>query len=362
MLLLTSRPLGDALGDTSLSDASLKDNVNSADPGIGRSGRPGSADDQIRRRPPRRHIAVRAAVVLAIACRGLLTAESDAQQPQILNLWPETPPGLPAVTDGDEADRTRDGDQLIAGRRVARIGNVATPRMHVHLPPPDQATGAACLVCPGGGFSILAWDLEGTEVADWLTSQGIAAVIVRYRVPTRQHGWPGLLEGPVMDTQRALSLTRQNAQEWGIDPERIGVLGFSAGGATAAMTALQAGRRTYDAVDAADTFACDADFAVLIYPGAIVDDDGALRPQYTVTPETPPMLFIHAADDPVDCNHSIVLFQALRAAGRSAELHVFHRGGHGYGLRSTQDAVTGWPQRTHAWLAEHGLLSSQPDE
>jgi acetyl esterase/lipase len=288
-------------------------------------------------------------------------------EPVIQNLWPAEPPGPPAKTTGAEADLTKPGDNFIAGRRLIRLGNVSTPQMHVFLPPADKANGAAIVVCPGGGYNILAWDLEGTEVADWLNSIGVAAIVVKYRVPTSGHKdtakWDGRevaakSMGPLMDAQRAVSLVRSRAAEWKLDPGRIGILGFSAGGETAALAAVHREARAYAKVETADAASCAPDFAVLIYPGYLADDTGALRANIPVTRETPPMFFAHAADDPVKCESSIALFLALRKAGVRAEMHIHDRGGHGYGLRADEKApVTDWPKRCEAWLRAGGWLA-----
>ena len=279
-------------------------------------------------------------------------------EPLVVGLWPKEPPGPPAVTNGPEQNLTKPEDRLIAGRRIIKLGNVSDPEMHVFLPPAERANGGAVVVCPGGGFSILAWDLEGTEVAEWLNSIGMAAVVVKYRVPTRQHGVPGKWQGPVMDAQRALSLTRHRAAEWNIDPQRIGILGFSAGGETAALTAVKNGRRLYEPTDEADRTPCVANFALLIYPGGIAEKDGVLKEDYRVDKQTPPMFFVHAADDNVTCQSSVALFSALQKAGVPAELHIHTSGGHGYGLRATNLPVTHWPRHAETWLKQLGLTAS----
>jgi acetyl esterase/lipase len=282
----------------------------------------------------------------------LVCGSATAEDPQVETLWPSTPPGPPALVQGDEQDMTKPEDRLIAGKRIIKLGNVSTPQMHVYLPAKEKANGGAVVICPGGGFSILAWDLEGTEVAQWLNSLGFAAIVVKYRVPTRGHDTPGKWQGPVMDTQRAISLTRSRADPWGLDPRRIGVMGFSAGGETAALVAVKKGDRLYQGVDEADQASCAANFAMLIYPGGIAEQDGTLKDDYPVDNETPPMFFIHAADDRVTCLSSTALFTALKQAEVPAELHIFASGGHGYGLRPTESAVTQWARRAEAWLKE----------
>ncbi|MEW4528851.1 alpha/beta hydrolase [Maioricimonas sp. JC845] len=298
-------------------------------------------------------------LILSIA--GLLTIATVSRGGDVVSVWPGDPPGPPALVDGPERNRQRTDDRLVAGKPVIRLTNVANAEVHVFTPPADRANGAACVVCPGGGFSILAWDLEGTEVAEWLNSIGVTAFVLKYRVPTRQHGEPGTWQGPVMDAQRTLSLVRSRAGEWGIDPERVGILGFSAGGQTAALTAVRNGDRLYEPVDSVDEHSCAADFAILVYPARIADAAGQLDGKYTVTEKTPPMFFVHAADDRVSCLNSVALFAALKQSDVPAELHIYHDGGHGFGLRETSQAVTHWPQRAAAWLREMELLSGGAD-
>jgi len=305
---------------------------------------------------------------LLVTCLSSFAADHPSE---VLDLWPEGKmPGPAAQVQGEERDLTKDTDRDVGGSRIIKLGHVAQPQAHVFLPPADQANGAAVVICPGGGFSILAWDLEGTEVADWLNQLGVAAVVVKYRVPTGGHGKelvasPGDGEvtiaksalGPTMDAQRALSLTRTNAGAWKIDPQRIGILGFSAGGHTAAMAALATGRRTYARFDAGDEASCAANFALLIYPAWLVDDAGSLLPHLSVSKETPTMFFAHAADDGVSCLNSTALFTALKKAGVPADLHIYAKGGHGYGLRPTDLPVTHWPKRAEEWLRASNLLN-----
>ncbi len=285
--------------------------------------------------------------------------QTRAAKAQVLNLWPGAIPGPAAKTNGAEADMTKPDDRLIAGKRIIKLGNVSTPQMHVYLPAKEKANGGAVLICPGGGFSILAWDLEGTEVAEWLNSLGFAAVVVKYRVPTREHGdalndagnAPLKAVGPVMDAQRALSLTRSRAADWGLDPRRIGIMGFSAGGEAAGLTALLGDQRLYEKVDASDEQSCAPNFALPIYPGGFFDkESGGLKPYLKVTKDTPPMFFAMAADDRVNCENCTALFTALKREKVPAELHIFPTGGHGYGLRPTFDHVTRWTRLAEDWL------------
>ncbi len=282
-------------------------------------------------------------------CRSLLAVAllfnvsvALAGEPETIVLWPGKPPGeteeLPP-----EVDITKAGDQLIAGKRVARIGNVSTPTLTIYRPAPEQDTGAAVIICPGGGHHILAYDLEGTEVAEWLNSIGVTGVLLKYRVPFRdpQRRWGAA----VQDAQRAVSLVRSRAAEWKLDPERIGVLGFSAGGQTSALAALFGEERQYDAQDDADQASPRPDL-----------EKQALAPEAKVTASAPPMFLAHAQDDPVPAANSLLLALALKEAGVPAELHLYAKGGHGFGLRPTDDPCTHWPERCAEWLESQGLL------
>lgn len=288
------------------------------------------------------------AFLLAI---GLVSA--NAAEPLVLNLWPGKPPGetkeLP-----QEADQTKPEDKLIAGRRIIKLGNVSTPQIAVHRPAPDRDTGAAVVICPGGGHHILAYDLEGTEVADWLNTLGVTGIVLKYRVPFRdpERRWLAA----VQDAQRAMSLVRSKSSNWKLDPQHIGICGFSAGGETAALTTLFE-QRQYDAVDNIDQQPSRPNFAMLIYPGGLTDkSDTNLRDYIQIPKDVPPMFFVHAFDDRVSVQSSLLLASAIKRAGGSAELHLFATGGHGYGLRPTSEAVTHWPTRAGEWLRERGFL------
>ena len=202
------------------------------------------------------------------------TGLSRAEKPDaVLKLWPVSSPGAPMDV-GPEQDFTKDSDRLIAGRRIIKLGNVSSPEAHVFLPPANKRTGASVVICPGGGFSILAWDLEGTEVAQWLNTLGVAGIVLKYRVPTRDQT-PRWLAA-TQDTQRAISLTRHNARDWGIDPERVAVLGFSAGGMAAFKTSV-ATKRLYEQVDDADEASFRPDRSILIYAAGLPGTAGGKR-------------------------------------------------------------------------------------
>ena len=270
-------------------------------------------------------------------------------------MWPGRPPGETRALP-PEADQTRPADKLVAGRPVIRLGNVSTPQFTVHRPDPLLDTGTAVLICPGGGFNILAYDLEGTEVAAWLNRLGVTGIVLKYRVPARDPARRWL--AAVQDAQRAMSLVRSRAGEWGLRADRLGILGFSAGGATAAYTALAA-ERLYPAADAADASPWRPDFALLVYTGGFVErGQTTLSGVMPVGPGAPPMFLVHAFDDAVPVQNSLLLAAELRRAGGSAEVHVYDAGGHGYGLRPDPALpVTSWPERAAAWLGRRGLLA-----
>ena len=293
----------------------------------------------------------------ALLCTLCFTPLEAAEPTQIIQLWPSTPPG-PDRDVGEETDVTKSTDQLIAGRRIIKLANVAKPEAHVFQPAEDQRNGSAVVICPGGGYHILAWDLEGTEVAEWFNSIGVTAIVLKYRVPTNQVD-PRWLQ-PVQDAQRTVSFVRGRANEWGIAADRIGILGFSAGGDTAVRTAL-AVKRHYKSVDDSDQESCRPDAAMLIYPGYLANKEKtALAEDLVVTKGAPPMFLVHAFDDRVPVESSLLMALALKKFGVPAELHVFDAGGHGYGLRPVEAfPVTTWPQQCEVWLGRNGWLKQR---
>jgi acetyl esterase/lipase len=275
-----------------------------------------------------------------------------ASDPIISNVWPETPPGETKALP-PESDQTKPEDDLIAGRRIIKLGNVSTPQIAVYQPDPQLHNGAAVVICPGGGHYILAYDLEGTEVAHWLNSLGVTGIVLKYRVPSRdpEQRW----RAAVQDAQRAMSLVRHHAETWKLDPQRIGICGFSAGGETAALTSLFLGERQYESIDEIDQLSSRPDFAMLIYPGGLTrDGERSLREYIHVTADVPPMFFVHAFDDRTSVHNSLALAAELKEAGVPCELHVYAQGGHGYGLRKTEVPVTRWPDRAEEWMKSMG--------
>jgi acetyl esterase/lipase len=278
-----------------------------------------------------------------------------------LNIWPGAVPGAPANPPA-EADTTTEKDNLIAGRPLIRLGNVSVPTLTLYNAKQGvSGAGPAVVVFPGGGYNILAIDLEGTEVCDWFTSAGVNCVLLKYRVP--KTGPYPKSPAALQDAQRAMGLVREHAQEWGIDPKRVGVLGFSAGGHLAATLSTHYEQRVYDPIDAADKLSCRPDFAVVVYPGylALADKNFAPNPDINPTADTPPTFIVQAEDDPVHVENAVVYFLALKNAKVPAELHIYAQGGHGYGLRRTALPVTTWPQAVETWLHTIGVLGAHSE-
>lgn len=251
-------------------------------------------------------------------------------------------------------------EKPVGGKPWFYVSNVSRPTMTVY-PARGTNTGAAVVVFPGGGYSILAIDLEGTEACDWLTSRGIACVLLKYRVPCRRTGPYRDCKTALEDAQRAIGLVRFHAAEWHIDPHKIGVLGFSAGGHMVAATSTHVTKRLYRPVDAADNVSCRPDFAIALYPGhlAVPERGFALNPDIRVTGNTPPTMLVQAEDDPVDpVENSLVYYAALQKAHVPAEMHIFAKGGHAFGLRRTETPITRWPDLVEPWLRSIGVLAA----
>jgi acetyl esterase/lipase len=266
----------------------------------------------------------------------------------VVTLWPKGAPGVNTTT-GPEADTSAAASPLVAGKSVVRLGNVSVPTLTVFAPT-TKGNGAAVVVFPGGGYNILAMDLEGTEVCDWLTSRGVACFLLKYRVPGT--GPYPKSDEALQDAQRAVGLVRARAAEWKVDPKRVGVLGFSAGAHLAAAVSTHYETRLYPKVDAADDVSCRPDFAVVMYPGylALEDKNFAFTPDIPVTKDTPPTFLVQAEDDTVHVENATAYFLALKGAGVPTELHIYAEGGHGYGLRKTGLPVTEWPGLVDVWM------------
>lgn len=250
-----------------------------------------------------------------------------------------------------------------------RANNVSRPTMTVYAAK-GRNTGVAVVVFPGGGYQFLAMDLEGTEICDWLISRGITCVLLKYRVPDsgptmkNGRGFYPKVQTALQDAQRTLGLVRQRAAEWHVDPRKVGVIGFSAGGHLVAAVSTHFEQRTYSPVDAADELSCRPDFAILVYPGHLWTPGTTLtlRSDIRVRPDTPPTFLVHAEDDPVDpVKHSLTYYAALQSAGVPAEMHLYAKGGHAFGLRSANLPVGRWPVLVEQWLHSIGVLGSQQD-
>ena len=269
--------------------------------------------------------------------------------PPVVRLWPGKAPGEKGDIGPEKIEPPKEEP-----KPIVRITNVTEPTITVFKPSAEKDTGAAVLICPGGGYSILAFNHEGEDVARWLNSHGVTGVLLKYRVP-RRAGLPKHL-APLQDAQRAMSLVRARADQWKIDPKRIGILGFSAGGHLAAAASCNFDQRQYEPIDEIDRQSCRPDFAVLVYPAYLVEKD-SLAPEIRVTKENPPTLFIHAADDRISPENSIAMFRALRQQGVPAELHVYGSGGHGFGMHENGQPVNRWPDRAADWMKQHGWLN-----
>jgi acetyl esterase/lipase len=270
---------------------------------------------------------------------------------QQVRIWPKGAPGAPAPANAfAEADMTTAKDNIIAGKPLLRLGNVSVPTITLFSPPDGKNTGATVVVFPGGGYRILAIDLEGTEVCDWLNSAGVTCVLLKYRVPDT--GPYPKSSAALQDAQRAVGLVRSHASEWHIDPHRIGVLGFSAGAHLAAALSTHFDLRLYDAIDVADDLSCRPDFAVIAYPGYLAISEQNFAPNADIHPtdKTPPTFIVQAEDDTVHVENSTVYYLALKNAKVPVEMHLYAQGGHGYGLRRTELPVTRWPELVETWL------------
>ncbi len=280
---------------------------------------------------------------------------TKAERP-VIALWPDVAPGEKGAI-GPEKDETVHKPDAKPRTEVIRLGNVSKPTITIFRPA-EKANGAAAIVCPGGGYSILAYDLEGTEVCEWLNSIGVTGVLLKYRVPGRGESRHS---ASLQDAQRAMGLVRSRAKEWNLDPKRIGILGFSAGGHLAAAASNTFQSRTYPPIDDADRVSCRPDFTILIYPAYLADHENVakLNPELKVTGETPPAFVTMTADDPVHVENAYAYALALKNAKVSAELHIYPTGGHGYGLRPSQNVVSHWPDRAAEWLAAQGWLRAK---
>jgi len=290
--------------------------------------------------------------------------------PMVVEVWPGKPPGEIGNIGAETFwDKRPDGSPIpdVGGKPVKWLTNVSKPTLTIYRPSKDKDTGVSMLICPGGGLTYLAWDSEGEEVAAWLNSIGVTGIILKYRVPRRpdQMDWK-LFRGiwyirPLQDGQRAISLVRSRAVEWGLDPKRIGMIGFSAGAGLTAWTCTNFNHRAYDASDAIDRVSCRPDFGVLLYPGGGAGP-GKDKSQYQldsnvpITRECPPMFFACAGDDGDKPQIIRCMHEALQKAGVAGALHVYASGGHDFALRLRDKPCGVWPQDCEAWLRQEHVL------
>jgi acetyl esterase/lipase len=288
-------------------------------------------------------------------------------KPLVVELWPGKIPdesgtiGPEKVVMSPKLDRK----QVEVTESTRMLTNVTRPTITVYRPDKERDSGAAALICPGGGYWNLYWELEGEEVAAWVNSLGVTGIVLKYRVPRR----PGEPQGeparrPLQDAQRAVSLVRSKAEEWGIHPHRIGMIGFSAGGHLAIATATSFDKRTYEPQDDIDKVSCRPDFAILAYSGYLkAKDKTELAPGLHVPANTPPVFLVHGGADIIsDPEHSVVMYAALKRAGVPAELHIYAGAAHDFGVRSSDKPCSKWTQSCAEWLRETGMLKVKAHE
>jgi acetyl esterase/lipase len=291
---------------------------------------------------------------------------ASAEEPLVLEIWPGK---APEETGGIGPERIRmspklDRKQVEVTEQTRLITGVTNPTITLYRPPKDKETGTAMLICPGGGYWDLYWELEGEEVAAWLNSIGVTGILLKYRVPRRPDepkGEPA--RRPLQDAQRAVSLVRSKASQWGIDPERIGIVGFSAGGHLAIATATSFEKRTYEPIDDVDKIGCRPDFAIPGYSGYLkAKEKDELSPGLKVPPGTPPIFLVHGGEDVISPpENSVLMYLALKRAGVPAELHVYANTAHDFGVRTNDHPYSTWTARCADWLRDGGLLPGEAE-
>ena len=271
---------------------------------------------------------------------------------QEVRLFKGTAPGENIVLPKESSDKS--GDK-VGGVAVQRMSNVSDPMITIYRPVQELACGTAMIVCPGGGYHILAYDLEGSEICEWLNDLGITAILLKYRVPKREGRERH--EAPLQDAQRAISYVRANYERLNISPERIGIMGFSAGAHLSAMVCNSYTERTYPAADRFDNVSMRPDFCLLVYPAYLSGNTfGTLAPEINVTKDTPPTMLVHTEDDKALINSSLFYYFALKEAGAPVVMHLYNDGGHGYGMRDTKATVNEWPDRAESWMRSIGVI------
>jgi acetyl esterase/lipase len=301
------------------------------------------------------HVAVR--TYLFLAC--LLIASYGSAQKVTLPLWPDGAPE--PYSGGPLTDITKSSDRLVAGKPLAHLTNVSKPTLAFYPAPEEKNTGATIVVFPGGGYRILAYDLEGTEVCTWLNSIGVNCALAQYRVPIQKR-FPED-SSDLEDAQQAVRITRSHAAEWKLDANRIGVLGFSAGGHLVVILGNHPDFKRPNQPASEAAVSARPDFVVGIYPAYLAEPPALTQLSRGIDPSasTPPTFLLQAEDDPVHEENVLVYFQALKQLKVPAELHVYAEGGHGYGLRPTELPVTHWPALVETWLRTIHVLTPSPE-
>ncbi len=291
-------------------------------------------------------------VLLSIIHFAATQHDSPAAEHPELAIWPK---GLPADAKPVSPERIK---ELEAKQTAERISWVETPSLTLYRAPKDKTNGCGVVICPGGGYNILAWPKEGLEVAEYFNSIGVTAAVLKYRVPRRDPDRPH--HEPLQDAQRAIRLMRNNAQEWDVDPCRIGILGFSAGGHLTVMAGTHWDKPTYPRIDEADDRSCRPDFMCPIYCAYLGnnynDRVAELGSLVRLTKDTPPTFLAVTWDDSMRGAQSALLFAELRKLKVPAEVHVYSKGGHGYGIRESDNPVCTWHHRLGDWLNASGFL------
>ncbi|MGV3664021.1 MAG: alpha/beta hydrolase [Prosthecobacter sp.] len=279
----------------------------------------------------------------------LLASSAFSAEPITLKLWPGGAPEKPGVKIEPEKTIVKEPSD-----GVVRLTNVSDPMITVFKP--EKPNGTSVLVCPGGGYGILAYEHEGSMVCEYLVKHGVTGILLKYRVPKRDPNDPS--REPLQDTQRAIGLIRHHAEEWGLKKDKVGILGFSAGGHLTVMTALHANERTYTTDPALDVEDATPNFAIPVYPAYLVskEDPYKLLPGFEVTEKSPPMCFVHAHDDSWSASASALLYLEYKKKNLPSELHIYAKGGHGFGMKKKGLAVDHWPDRVAEWMKSMGYI------
>ena len=286
-------------------------------------------------------------VLSAAICPNLFASDGAKNEPFTVNLWP----------DGFLGDKAGSKDVLATSKEgnVTWVTHVDNPSITIYKTNKASAPTPAIVVCPGGGYRALAFNTEGTEIAEWLNSIGITVVLLKYRVPKNR-------TGAFQDAQRAMRITRYHAKQWGIDPDHIGMMGFSAGGHLAARVSTGFQEKIYDPVDSADPLSCRPDFTVLIYPAYLSQKNFEIADEIKVTQQTPPAFILQTQQDKDYRDSSIAYYIAMTKASVPAELHLFEKGKHGFSLRLKDRPVSIWPKLCEAWIKSTHMTKQTPIE